>query len=74
MTSQIGFLSDFGLADHYVGVVHAVFAELCPEAHVLDITHGVPPGDVLAAVFSWGRTTVSSATSSGDTRWRKPLS
>lgn len=42
----ITFLSDYGLADEFVGVCHGVIARLCPEARVLDLTHGVPRGDV----------------------------
>lgn len=40
------FLSDYGLADEFVGVVHAVLLRLAPEAAVVDLTHGVPAFDV----------------------------
>jgi S-adenosylmethionine hydrolase len=42
----ITFLSDYGLQDDFVGVCHGVIAMLCPEARVIDITHGVPRQDV----------------------------
>lgn len=42
----VTFLSDYGLEDEWVGVVHGVVARLCPEASVIDITHGVPRHDV----------------------------
>jgi S-adenosylmethionine hydrolase len=42
----VGLLTDFGLQDHYVGVVKAVITSLCPKAIVIDITHGVSPHDV----------------------------
>jgi hypothetical protein len=42
----ITFLSDYGLDDEFVGVVHAVIARLAPETRVLDISHGVPRHDV----------------------------
>jgi S-adenosylmethionine hydrolase len=42
----ITFLSDYGLTDDFVGVCHAVIAGACPDAHVIDLTHGVPRGDV----------------------------
>lgn len=42
----ITFLSDYGLADDFVGVCHGVIATICPQAHVIDITHGVPRHDV----------------------------
>jgi S-adenosyl-L-methionine hydrolase (adenosine-forming) len=44
----ITFLSDYGLADEFVGVVHGVIARLCPDARVIDLGHGVPRQDVLA--------------------------
>jgi S-adenosylmethionine hydrolase len=44
----ITFLSDYGLEDGFVGVCHGVIAGLCPEAHVIDLTHGVERHDVRA--------------------------
>jgi S-adenosyl-L-methionine hydrolase (adenosine-forming) len=46
------FLSDFGLEDEYVGVCHAVIARLAPGASVVDLTHGVPPQDVMAGAVA----------------------
>lgn len=46
MTPIITFASDFGLADPFVGVCHAVMAHIAPPARVIDLTHGVAPGDV----------------------------
>lgn len=43
----VTFLSDYGLADEFVGVVHGVIAEICPQARILDVTHGVPRHGVL---------------------------
>jgi hypothetical protein len=40
------FLSDYGTADEYVGVVHAVLHRLAPSVAVIDLTHQVPPFDV----------------------------
>ena len=48
MTRPITFLSDYGLADEFVGVVHGVIAGICPEARVIDLSHGIPRQDVLA--------------------------
>jgi S-adenosylmethionine hydrolase len=42
----ITFLSDYGYADEFVGVCHGVIAGRCPHAHVIDITHSIPPRDV----------------------------
>jgi S-adenosyl-L-methionine hydrolase (adenosine-forming) len=44
----ITFLSDYGLVDDFVGVCHGVIAMICPEARVIDITHGVGRHDVRA--------------------------
>jgi S-adenosylmethionine hydrolase len=42
----ISFLSDFGLADEFVGVVHGVLATVAPTSTVIDVTHGIERGDV----------------------------
>lgn len=42
----ICFVSDFGLSDAWVGVCHAVIHRACPQAHVVDLAHDVPPFDV----------------------------
>jgi S-adenosylmethionine hydrolase len=44
----ITFLSDYGLGDDFVGVCHGVIASICPQARVIDITHGVGRHDVRA--------------------------
>jgi S-adenosyl-L-methionine hydrolase (adenosine-forming) len=43
----ITFLSDFGLADDFVGTCHAVMKRIAPQAQIIDLTHGIPPQDVL---------------------------
>jgi hypothetical protein len=48
MTRPITFLSDYGLTDEFVGVVHGVIAGICPDARVIDLTHGIPRQDVRA--------------------------
>ena len=52
MARPITFLSDYGLRDEFVGVVHAVIAHECRDARVIDLSHGVPrqsvPGSALA--------------------------
>ncbi len=42
----ITFLTDYGLADDFVGVCHGVIAKICPQARVIDLTHGVGRHDV----------------------------
>lgn len=52
MTPIITFTSDFGLSDVYVGVVHGVIAGIAPQARVIDLTHGIPPQDILAGALA----------------------
>src|SRR3954447_1208456 len=47
----ITFLSDYGVADEFVGVVHAVIARHAPEARVIDLSHGIARHDVRAAAL-----------------------
>lgn len=47
----ITFTSDFGVSDWFVGVVHGVIHGICPEARVVDLTHGIPAGHVERAAF-----------------------
>jgi S-adenosylmethionine hydrolase len=51
----ITFLSDYGLSDEFVGVVHGVIARICPEARVIDLGHGVPRHDVQAGALALER-------------------
>ncbi len=51
MAPLITFLSDYGLEDHFVGVCHGVIAGICPEARVIDLSHGVPRHDVRAGAL-----------------------
>lgn len=53
--SIITFLSDFGLADSYVGEVKGVLSSLAPDAVLTDIAHQIPPGDIRAAAHILGR-------------------
>ena len=47
----ITFLSDYGLEDDFVGVCHGVIASVCPQARVIDITHGISRHDVRAGAL-----------------------
>ncbi|MGI8580481.1 MAG: SAM hydrolase/SAM-dependent halogenase family protein [Solirubrobacteraceae bacterium] len=42
----VTFLSDYGLEDVFVGVCHAVLAQACPTARIIDVTHGIARHDV----------------------------
>lgn len=48
----ISFLSDFGLADEFVGVVHGVVARIEPQLRIIDVTHGVARGNVRAGALA----------------------
>jgi S-adenosylmethionine hydrolase len=52
MTLPISFLSDFGLEDEFVGVVHGVLAKLAPGSRVIDVGHGFPAGNVRAGALA----------------------
>lgn len=47
----IALLTDFGLSDHYVGVIHAVLEKYAPGVPRIDLDHLVPPGDIWEASF-----------------------
>ncbi|NEP03012.1 MAG: SAM-dependent chlorinase/fluorinase [Symploca sp. SIO2E9] len=54
MFSQPNFitlLTDFGLSDIYVGVLKGVIAQINPALRVVDLTHQIPPQDIVAARF-----------------------
>lgn len=51
----ISFLSDYGTADEFVGVVHSVIHQLAPEARVVDITHQIDPHDVRGGSLALAR-------------------
>lgn len=43
----VTFLTDFGLQDDFVGTCHGVIKRIAPDAEIIDITHGIPPQQVL---------------------------
>jgi S-adenosylmethionine hydrolase len=51
----VSFLSDYGLTDEFVGVVHSVIRSIAPEVHVVDITHQITPYDVRAGGLALAR-------------------
>ncbi len=48
LSPTLYFLSDYGLADEFVGVVHAVVAREAPGVDRVDLTHCIAPFDVVA--------------------------
>lgn len=47
----ITLLTDFGVADGFVGIMKGVILSICPRARIVDITHQIPPQDISAAAF-----------------------
>lgn len=47
----ITLLTDFGLADGYVGVMKGVILTLFPNARLVDIAHEIKPGQIESAAF-----------------------
>src|SRR5213594_1235919 len=47
----IALLTDFGTRDHYAGTMKGVALGICPDATLVDISHEVPPHDVLAGAL-----------------------
>jgi S-adenosylmethionine hydrolase len=43
--------TDFGLTDPFAGIMKGVIARRAPGATIIDITHGIPPQDVLAGAL-----------------------
>jgi S-adenosylmethionine hydrolase len=48
----ISLLTDFGLQDSYVGQMKGAIASINPAATVIDVTHGIPPQQVLQAAVT----------------------
>ncbi len=47
----ITLTTDFGQGDYYVGAMKGVILGIAPEARLVDLSHQIPPQDVLAAAF-----------------------
>jgi len=48
----ITLTTDFGLSDHYAGVVKGVILGICPLARIVDITHDCRAFDIAEAAFT----------------------
>jgi hypothetical protein len=54
-SAVITFLTDYGLSDPFVGVCHGVITTRCPQARIIDLSHGIPPQDVRAGATALAR-------------------
>lgn len=52
----ITLLTDFGTTDSYVAEMKGVLLSRAPTAGLVDVSHGIPPGDVRSAAYVLGRT------------------
>ncbi len=43
--------TDFGLSDHYVGVMKGVILGICPQAQIVDISHEVTPFEITEGAY-----------------------
>lgn len=48
----ITLTTDFGLADHYIGTMKGVISSRCPSAHLVDITHEIPPFSLYSGAYA----------------------
>lgn len=49
---MITLLTDFGLQDTYVGVMKGIIKSINPEVEIVDLTHNIPPQNIVAASFA----------------------
>src|SRR5438067_6352376 len=47
----LALLTDFGTRDHYAGTMKGVALGICPDLTLVDVTHEVPPHDVVAGAL-----------------------
>lgn len=48
----ITLLTDFGSADHYAGAMKGIMLGICPDAHLVDISHEITPYAITEAAFT----------------------
>jgi len=49
----VTLLTDFGYTDTFAGVMKGVIKRICPDAEIVDLTHGIPSQDVFAGAIAW---------------------
>src|SRR6185437_8130238 len=48
----ITLTTDFGLADWFAATMKGVILSIQPDAHIVDMTHDIRPGDIRAGAFA----------------------
>jgi len=51
----ITLLTDFGLQDGYPGIMKGVIWGIAPDVHIVDLTHSIPPQNILEGALALGR-------------------
>jgi S-adenosylmethionine hydrolase len=51
-TPLIVLTTDFGLTDPFVGIMKGVITKITPDAHLVDLNHNIPPGDIRRAAIT----------------------
>jgi S-adenosylmethionine hydrolase len=51
MVPTVCLLTDFGNSNAYAGIMKGVLFSLCPKIRLIDLTHDIPPQDVLSAAY-----------------------
>ncbi len=46
--------TDFGVQDGYAAIMHGVILGIAPQARIVDISHGIPPQQLLSAAYVLG--------------------
>ncbi len=55
------FLTDFGHQDEFTGVCRAVIDRIAPQVKVIDLTHGIEPGEIRQGAMALASATAYSA-------------
>lgn len=48
----VALTTDFGLSDHFVGVMKGVVLSLCPTAELVDVSHEIAPFSIVEGAFT----------------------
>ena len=78
---MIVLLTDYGTRDPFVGMIKGVLGTIAPEITQVDLTHGIPPGDVRrGAIVLWQAlsyfppgSVFLAVVDPGVGTWRKPI-
>lgn len=52
MCAMITLTTDFGYADPLAGMMKGVMLSINPELVIIDLTHGVPPQDIMGGALA----------------------